>query len=281
MPSPLVTRPGYGAGRAVTPTSESKLPQGDPGGKGLPLDSGIPGSATYSKPEGDIRHDEPKDENIRRVDGPADLLKDRSRIDTREDNADKHDGIGYNGEGHPDKSPKTPYPYRDDHSNAHNASVEFVVGCYLLKTAREVIVRPGPMVRMASTLSEMSQGLDPKTVEKAATCSVTMKRVDIKNLRWLFAVNCGNGAKVVRVKATRDGNVVKFSKLDLAVSCSCPAWQWTGPEHHAKREQYLDGKPVGTASTPVVRDPEGKHTVCKHVAAVLSFTRGWSVPRKG
>jgi len=283
MRSPLVSRPAYGDGRAAIPTSESKLPQGDPGGKGTPLDPGIPGSATYSKPEEDIREtDKAEPGSTYRVDGPDDLAKPQ---DNPEGDERHHEQFkpNINGPGlrPPEDTTITKYPYRDDHSDAHFASMEFVAGCYLLKTAREVILHPSPMSRTAATLGEMTQGLDPKTQEKAATCSVTVKRADIPNLRWLFLVNCGNGAKVVRVKATREGNVVRFAKLDLAVSCSCPAWQWTGPEHHAKRDEYLDGKPAGTASAPVVRDPEGKHTVCKHVAAVLSFTKGWSVPRKG
>ncbi len=124
----------------------------------------------------------------------------------------------------------------------------------------------------------MVSGLEEGIQTRAKTCKVALKRADIPNLRWLFMVDCGNGGKVVRVKAARQGNVIKFSKLELAVTCSCPAWQWQGPEHHAKTEGYNDGKPRGTAATPAIRDPEGTHTVCKHVAAVLSFTRGWSVP---
>ena len=278
--SPLITRPGYGAGRAAIPVSESKLPSGGPGGKGMPLDPGIPGSATFSKPEDDIREDGADDEPIKRVDGPDDLLKDRSRIDTREDNADKHDGIGEMGKGEWDTTIKTKYPYRDDRPNQHYAMAEYVAGVYLLKTAFEVVVPPAPMVRTAATLEEMEVGLDPKIQQSAAACSVTLKRADAGNLRWLFTVNCGNGAKVVRIKANRAGNIVKFTKLDLTVTCSCPAWQWQGPEYHAKKDQYLDGKPRGTASTPDIRDPLRVHRLCKHVTAVLSATRGWQIPTK-
>jgi len=279
MNSPLVSRPAYGYGRAAIPVSESKLPKGDPGGKGLSLDPGIPGQSTFAKPsEEGPREPRTDDESIHRVDNADDLLKDQSKTD-QTDWSDLSPAYNRPGEPDPDGATKTKYPYRDDHSDAHYASMDFVVGSYLLKTAREVVLRPSPKARTASTLGEMTRGLDPKTQEKAASCSVTVKRADIPNLRWLFMVNCGNGGKVVRVKAVREGNVVKFSKLDLAVSCSCPAWQWTGPEHHAKREGYLDGKPVGTASTPVVKDPEGKHTVCKHVAAVLAQTRSWSIPK--
>jgi hypothetical protein len=251
----------------------------------MPLDPGIPGSATFSKPVDDVREDVPKDEPTQRVDGPNDLLKDRSRIDTREDNADKHDGIGEMGKGEWDTTVKTKYPYRDDRPNHHNASLqqsaEFVAGLFLLKTAGEVVVSPTPMARTAATLEEMTSGLDPKIQDSATSCSVAMKRADIPNLRWLFAVNCGNGAKVVRIKATRTGNIVKFSRLNLMVTCSCPAWQWQGPEYHAKKDQYIDGKPRGTASTPDIMDPQRIHRLCKHVTAVLSHTKGWQIPKKG
>jgi len=281
MNSPLVSRPAYGYGRAAIPVSESKLPKGDPGGKGLSLDPGIPGQSTFAKPsEEGPREPRTDDESIHRVDHADDLLKDQSKTD-QTDWSDLSPAYNLPGEPDPDARTKTKYPYRDDIPNAHNASAEFVAEVFLLRTAHELVIHPSPMSRTAATLGEMTQGLDPKTLDKSASCSVTMKRADIPNLRWLFAVNCGNGAKVVRIKAAREGNIVKFSKLDLVVSCSCPAWQWTGPEHHAKREGYLDGKQVGTASTPVIRDPENHHTVCKHVAATLSFTKGWSVPKKG
>ena len=269
---PLISRPAYGL------VGTAALPEGDPGGKGL-SENDVSGTKTFAKPVDDIREPTHDDESMYSVENADDLTKDQSQV-----MMDQRDHTRFRpslGNPDPDATPKTKYPYRDDIPNAHNASAEFVAEVFLLRTAHELVIHPSPMSRTAATLGEMTQGLDPKTLDKSASCSVTMKRADIPNLRWLFAVNCGNGAKVVRIKAAREGNIVKFSKLDLVVSCSCPAWQWTGPEHHAKREGYLDGKQVGTASTPVIRDPENHHTVCKHVAATLSFTKGWSVPKKG
>ena len=37
---------------------------------------------------------------------------------------------------------------------------------------------------------------------------------------------------------------------------------------------YLYGRPVGTASKPVIKDPKGKHWVCKHVYAILNAKKG-------
>jgi len=276
---PLVTRPAYGHGRAAVPVGESRLPGGGPSDKGLPVDPGIPGSSTFDKPEEDIREPRHDDESIRRVDGPDDLTKDRDRIDTREENADKHDGIGYAGPSSPDVTPKTKYPYRDDKSTAHNASARIVLGMYLSAQAHEAEVSLDQPVRVAATIAEVEQGLSGKVQQSAKRCTSTLKRADKANLRWIFSVDCGNGPKVVRMKAARKGNQAKLAKMQVSFSCSCPAWQWLGPEHNAQKGGYLDGKPRGTASEPNVKDPPRQNKVCKHVASVLGMVRGWEIPK--
>lgn len=243
------------------------------------MDDSIPGYKTFAKPEddtgtGDQRKD---DESIYRVDGPRDIPKSQDRIDVVDQtDAQPH----YMGLGKPDNSPKTKYPYRDGIPNAHNASAEFVAEMWKLRTARDLCVPGGG--RVAATLDTMVQGLNPEIARRGQGCSVNIKRADIPNLRWLFAVDCGNGSKVVRLRAARKGNVVQFSKLDLHTACSCPAWRWQGPEFHSTTKNYQDPKtPLqGTATPPNIRDPERVNKVCKHVAAVLGFTQGWTVPKR-
>jgi hypothetical protein len=150
---------------------------------------------------------------------------------------------------------------------------------FLVESAHSLRVSPESRLFIASKPDEILAGLNPKFQERSKRCAVTVKRVDANNLRWLFSVDAGNGPKVVKLKAFRAKNVVRLGKMDVDVTCSCPAWQWLGPEHHAKREEYLDGSPRGTASVPVIRDPEGINRVCKHVAAVLSFVKDWEVPK--
>ncbi len=252
---------------------ESKLPGGSPAKRGIPLDPSIPGQSTYNKPEDDLRDpDSGQDESIYRRDNADDLLKtDQSGRDNREENADKHDGLGWSGGGKQDASPKTKYPYRDGRPNHHNAA-EIVLGYYLVEKAPHRILT-------AARINEIENNLSKKTLERSKECKVTLKRVDAGNLRWIFAVNCGNGSKVVKLKAERPSKVVKLTKMDLRFACSCPSWQWQGPEYHAKQEGYLDGKPRGTASAPEVVDTERQNRVCKHVAAVLTFIRSWEVPK--
>ena len=144
LAQPLVSRPAYGQGRASVPVAESGLPSGGPSNKGLPLDDSIPGEKTNAKPEDDIRDfDRNTDTPIYRKDGPDDQLKDRDRIDVRDDNADKHDGIGEMGKGTWDTTIKTKYPYRDGLPHQQYASTEFVVELWKLRQAHELRITPG------------------------------------------------------------------------------------------------------------------------------------------
>lgn len=256
------------------------LPSGGPSDRGIPLDSGIPGSSTYTKPLDDVRSPNKDDESIYRVDDADDLSKDRSRVDVNEDNADSstsyNEGIGDSG-----ATEKSPYPYRNSKPDTHNAT--FVAELWKLEGARTKVVNASQKVqvmdfREAATSDQILAGLDPTFKQRAKKCSATLKRADIAHLRWIFSVNCGNGPKAVKVRAIRKGNTVQFGKLDLEMSCSCPAWQWLGPEFHAKSESYQLGPLAGTASTPDIKDPERDNKCCKHVAAVLTATRGWEIP---
>ena len=171
----------------------------------------------------------------------------------------------------------TKYPYRDGIPNAHSAAM--VLGLWRLRSAHELRLSLGSLVRVAATLAQMTQGLSSKVLDKALQCKVTLKRVDVNNMRWIFMVDSGNGPKLVRLKAKRKSpNIVDFAKMDVCFSCSCPAWQWLGPEHNAQKGKYLDGKPVGTAAPPDIKDPKRANKVCKHVAAVADFVRAWKIP---
>jgi hypothetical protein len=271
------------------PTGVAKLPEGEPADRGLSLDKDIPGTSTYNKPEGDIREfDKAEPGSIYRREGPDDQAKPQSGSPKDDSTGDGRDNeykpnFGSPGKRAPDDPTFTTYPYRDKAKHPHYAAdrqtqAEVVAGLFLLRHAHEALLRPRPNVRTAAKIDNLSTGLDPAIESRGAKCSVTLRRVDKDNLRWLFAVDCGNGAKVVKLKAERVGNIVRLAKMNLRVSCSCPAWRWLGPEYHAKKEKYLDGRPAGTASTPDIMDPQRNHLVCKHVSAILHFVRKWEVP---
>jgi hypothetical protein len=278
MAQPLVLRPPYG----TSGIAESKLPDGGgPAQKGVSLDPSIPGSSTYAKPSDEAPRETGKDdESIHRQDNADDLTKGPQTTPDERDHGQTFSpsyAPPVGGKSDQDVTEKTKWPYRDGFPN-RNASAEFVAELWRLKTATEVrLSLPG---KVAARLSEIEQGLNPKVIDRSSHCGVTLKRADIPNMRWIFAVNCGNGPKVVKLRADRGGNAVKLGKMDLFLSCSCPAWRWWGSEHNSQSGGYLDGKPRGTASAPDIRDPNRVNRVCKHAEAVLQSVREWDIPAR-
>ena len=135
--------------------------------------------------------------------------------------------------------------------------------------------------KAAVLISEIRGRCQPKLLSSASSIRPVLKRVDAGKLMWLFDVPGSKGASYrVRVKASGKANLQDVTKMDVKVSCSCPYWQWQGPEHWASTEGYLYGKPVGTASRPVVKDPDGGHRACKHVLAVFDKVEQFLISRR-
>lgn len=132
----------------------------------------------------------------------------------------------------------------------------------------------------AALIKDIREGCSPDILQRSRGLTWRLARVDTKNAMWLFDVQGSSGSHRVRLKAVRKGNVRDMQKAHVKVSCSCPFWQWQGPEFHAKQGDYLYGRPRGTASRPSTKDPNMHHRACKHVIAVLRHVtdRKWSVP---
>lgn len=260
----------------------AQLPSGGPTDKGLPLDDGIPGYKTFSKPVDDIRTPEPQDESIHRIDGPDDIAKSRDRIDVNDQSESSPSYFG-RGQRDPGDYGTTKYPYRDGKPNSHNAcevDPEFVAQWHILAFKRPIVFKYEirTTARVAATAEQILNGLNPEFVDRSRSVAVNLKRADLKNMRWVFSVK-GKHVYAVKVRAMRPrANTTKFSKMDLELSCSCPAWQWQGPEFHSTGQEYQLGPLLGTASSPDVRDPARQNFVCKHVAAVLHATKAWDIP---
>jgi hypothetical protein len=124
--------------------------------------------------------------------------------------------------------------------------------------------------RVARRIHEILDGCDSDLHVKAAKVSYHPVRLDPERGVWLFNVAGSSGSNYrVRVKAIHKGNTRAVAKMDVKVSCSCPAWRWQGPEHHSTSGDYQYGPLQGTASVPVIKDPLNVHHACKHVVAVL------------
>jgi hypothetical protein len=134
--------------------------------------------------------------------------------------------------------------------------------------------------KTAALISDIEGRTGGGVRERASGLSSKLKKVDTRNGILTFDVQGSKGAHTVKMKAVRKGNLRDINKLDVYVACSCPFWQWQGPEYHAKQGGYLYGKPRGTASKPEVRDPQNKHGACKHVLAVLARVKDIGAVRK-
>jgi hypothetical protein len=149
------------------------------------------------------------------------------------------------------------YPYMDEVSDSNP-------GSRVLPTGKGHVTD-----KNAALIREIREGNSADLLARSEGLQVKLSRVDQKNAVWLFNVEGSKSPYRVRLKAQRQGNTRDLQKLHVKVSCSCPFWQWQGPEHWAKQGDYLYGKPRGLATKPDVKDPNGQHRACKHVLAVL------------
>lgn len=108
---------------------------------------------------------------------------------------------------------------------------------------------------LAITRKQLLRKVNPKVQERSKGLSI--RYLGFVNDRHEFEV----GQREVSM-TLNDGHV--------ALKCSCPAWVYHGAEYHARQEDYLLGKPRGTAKKPSMRDSEGDTYLCKHTFAVLN-----------
>jgi len=129
-------------------------------------------------------------------------------------------------------------------------------------------------LKAAATLTDLGQRTGPAVHASARKVTVRLKRADPQRGFWTFDARGSKGESyIIRVKGQRTGNIKELAKAQVLVSCSCNFFRWQGPEHWAKTNSFLYGKPRGTASTPVIKDPTEKHWACKHVLAALNLAR--------
>jgi len=143
-------------------------------------------------------------------------------------------------------------------------------------------VVPDSMRMAAAKIPEILGNTGSSVMARVPRVNIRPGRFSPKTGIWTFAATGEKGERyVIRVKAIRKGNVKSLEKASIKVSCSCPYFRWQGPEHWAKVNGYLYGRPKGTASLPVVKDPKGTHWVCKHAAAALQMARKYRLSTTG
>lgn len=124
-------------------------------------------------------------------------------------------------------------------------------------------------LKAAATVSEILEKTSQTIQQRAKGIPVQLKRADPTRGIWVFSVQGKDKKYTVKIKGVAKGNIKQVGKAQVLVSCSCDFFRFQGPEHHAQSNGYLYGKPVGTATVPTQKDPQGKNWICKHVAAIF------------
>lgn len=128
--------------------------------------------------------------------------------------------------------------------------------------------------KMAKTLVELLSHTSPDVLTSGKGVKVRPKRFDPAKGFWIFQAAGSKGENyTIRVKGTITPKIKNLEKAQVQVSCTCNFFMWQGPEHWAKTNAFLYGKPRGTATKPAEKDPKGKNWICKHVAAALEMAR--------
>lgn len=134
------------------------------------------------------------------------------------------------------------------------------------------------MKSASATVPQILSNCGPEVTGRSRDIKYKRKRLSPSGMSTWIAQSVTDPGKqyIIKVKPIRKDKRRKIvSKMPVRVSCSCPFWRWQGPEHWGKVNDYLYGKPRGTASFPIVRDPKSKHWACKHVIAVLQLVKNY------
>lgn len=137
-----------------------------------------------------------------------------------------------------------------------------------------------PLRKVAETRKDILRGLDKDIEKRAKGVTAKLKRSMPSNGIWLFRASSRGDTYTVTVKADPSSSrITKLVSSDLLVKCTCPYWQYGGPEYHAKKKGYLYKSPEGTASKPKQMDPDSNNYVCKHAYAVLQKIDNYRIRR--
>jgi len=139
-----------------------------------------------------------------------------------------------------------------------------------------VVLRP-PYTKVAISLPELVRQTNAFSVKRRAGCNATLKRSRPKELYLEYNVVChesysdprGHDVQVQfdlsQVEETQDAK-----RLDVRVSCSCPAFLYWGAQWNLHQRDGLHGQARPLLQAPTQRlDLRGNFVICKHVKAVF------------
>lgn len=129
------------------------------------------------------------------------------------------------------------------------------------------VVPQGGLRKEAAKLSEIVGNTSSSVRSKASDVRASLRDANPTEGLWVFDVQGKSGTYTVRIEGEKKGRIKNLRSAQVKVSCTCPFFQWQGPEHWAVQNDYLAGEPRGSATKPNVKDPSGEHWACKHIVA--------------
>jgi len=131
--------------------------------------------------------------------------------------------------------------------------------------------------KRGTTISTLLSKTGNEIISNSSSVSLTPFRFMPKKGFWSFKAEGSKETYTVKIKGLgmAEGNIKSLSKAPIKVSCTCPFFRWQGPEYHAKKGGYLFGKLSGSASKPLVKDPNENKVICKHLAAAFKTAQGY------
>ena len=128
-------------------------------------------------------------------------------------------------------------------------------------------------VKTADTLPQLLSRCEPIIIQRSQAVSLSPAGFSPLKGIWKWKAAGSKGTYTVTIRGVRKGNIKSLQKAPVLVNCTCPYFRWWGPEHWAKADKYQyktrSVKPQGTATFPVMRDPNHVKPVCKHLVAAM------------
>ena len=131
--------------------------------------------------------------------------------------------------------------------------------------------RLAAMHRSADTIAMIRRRCAPDVIKRSKSYAPALSKFEKRRLTWRWKV--GKWKVSIRAVPSEGSKALNVTEHPVRVSCSCPFYRWQGPEHWGEEHGYQYGRPRGTATFPVIRDPKFRHAACKHAVAVFDWIR--------
>ena len=138
------------------------------------------------------------------------------------------------------------------------------------------------IVKTARKVKDYLLNVDTAVKYHSGNCVTKLLRVKTIPLQFLFKTKCyeeyskGPWLSKIAVRSIIGTSSPKFLTLDVSVTCNCPYFRYWGPYYNNKIKGNLaPGDPPKEFKylPPVVRDPEGKKFLCKHLVNSINMLK--------